>query len=79
MLNGSCVKANAKPSKKNLKKTDFDSVIILEITDQLFKFSLNLFMLRGSASNTENSFPKVSVTPSPRAGMRFVILNTTPQ
>ena len=78
MLKGSCAKANAKPNKKNLKKTDFDSVIILDITNQLLKFSLNLFMLRGSASNTENSFPEESITTSPREGIRLVILNTKP-
>ena len=78
MLNGSCVKANAKPNKKNPKKEDFESVIILDITNQLLKFSLNLFMLRGSASNTENSFPEESATTSPRDGIRLVILNTKP-
>ena len=66
MLKGSCAKASAKPNKENLKKTDFDSVIILDITNQLLKFSLNLFILRGSASNTENSLPEESVTTSPR-------------
>ena len=35
-------------------------------------------MLRGSASNTENSFPEESVTTSPREGIRLVILNTKP-
>ena len=33
MLKGSCAKANAKPNKKNLKKTDFESVVILAITN----------------------------------------------
>ena len=65
-------------NKKNLKETDFESVFILYITNQLLKLSLNLFILRGSASNTENSFPEESVTTSPREGIRLVILNTKP-
>ncbi len=72
------MKASTEPNKMNLKKVDSERVVILDITNQLRKLSLNLFMLRGSASNTQNSFPDESVTTSPRAGIRLVMLNTKP-